>query len=618
MARPAASSLSNAGLTEDEGRKILTKVDTASPVNPSSKDEELVSQLLILFQQARSFRRSYVSVWNRCYRIMRNRTWLAGRPSWMPSPEVPEIFPIVTSIVGWMTDQRPTFDAIPWVPPNSPTFEFYSKLANDLKTSLQSVWQVHHFDAGVEMVVWDSQIIGTGIFKAGWDDSLDLGEGNVIMSRVDPYTFYPDPQATSMTDSNYFIEARTMSIQEMDRRWPGSADLFLAGVILEVDERPRVDSEGNIPKANPGAISPNTSNTYGLPGQSRVSGMALEDPGVTVLECWLRQHKVEEVKGGADDGDEYIIDDWRVIVVAGNHVLLDEQAADIYPWAGHPYDRFVPFETGEFWGISLVDLLTPTQLSINRLLSALQQNVELTGNPILKEDTRAGTQRTKVTNKPGTRLTTNPGGEVDWLQPPQVNPMMMPMIQWYIGEMERISGLTAINRGIAPGGRNAASVIDSMQEASFVRIRMMLRNLEWALKSQCEKIASLMTQNYTQPRMIALMGPDGQATSQYLRGRHWYKPSAPGGTSGSAPDPSADAPLRFQLLVQAGSALSTSRSQRMMEADTLFAMGALDVQAVLEAHDYPNRTEIAKRVMEAQAMGIGGAPGARERAGRTS
>lgn len=599
-----------------ERREYVAKSSLVTPVGTSGSDYELSSQIRTLFMQARGHRRPLVQQWNRSYRILRNRTWSGQRANWLPAPEVPEIFPIVASIVGWMTDQRPTFDAIPSVPPGSPNADFYSRLAQDLKTVLQSVWQVQHYDAEVELGVWDSQVFGTAIFKSGWDDSLNSGIGDVTFRRIDPYTFYPDPQATSLRDANYFIEARTMSLQEMDRRWPGSADKFLNGQTDDVDVHPTMfDSQPNVPRANPGAISPNTSHSYGLPGQSRLSGQAFEDIGVTVFEAWLRQHHVDEVKGGPDDGEQTTVDTWRVVCVAGNCVLMDEMSADIFPWAGHPYDRFVPFEIGEFWGVSLVDLLTPTQLAINKLLASFQQNVELTGNPILKEDTRSGLTRQRIANRPGTRISMNPGGQAEWMAPPTTSQDFMSLIQWYIGEMERVSGLSAINRGIAPGGRNAASVIDSMQEASFVRVRMMLRNLEWAIKSNLEKLASLVVQNYTLPRMIAMMGPDGATSAQYLRGRHFYVPDR------SSDDPTASAPLRFQLLVQAGSALPTSRASRAMEADTLFAMGALDVQAVLEAHDYPNRNLIAQRVMMAQqqqGLGMAPAPGARQRAGRTS
>ncbi len=565
-------------------------------------DLELASTVRNLFYKARAQRRSLVGQWSRNYRILRNRTWMAGRAPWIPSPEVPEIYPIIAAQVGWMTDQRPTFEVVPASEPHSEYHEFYSTLAHDLETAMQAAWQINEYEAEIEQVLWDGFIYGTGILKSGWDIALCGGMGDAVMRRVDPYTFYPDPAATSMRDANYFIEARTMSIQELDRRWPGAAKKINGGGYTEdIDQAPGYGDLGTgVPRANPGAISPATSASFGKVGAARIS--ATDEPGVTVFEAWLREHRTVEF-----DGVEGVDDTWRVVVVAGNCILLDEPASEIWAHGQHPYERYVPHRNGEFWGMSMVEMLAPSQLAINRLLAALQLNVELVGNPVFLESARAGITRTKITNKPGQRVQVGEGGKAEWMNPPQIHPMMSELIQFYIGEMERISGLSAITRGMAPGGRNAQGVIDAMQESSFVRIRTALRNLEWTLRAVGDKVAALITENYTTPRMVAVVGPSAETSSKALKGRHFYVPGAEGRV-----------PMRFQLLVQAGSSLPTSRNARISEADTLYAMGALDDEALLEAHDYPNRRQITLRVGKAKADGTLQPPGARQRTQRTS
>jgi hypothetical protein len=69
--------------------------------------------------------------------------------------------------------------------------------------------------------------------------------------------------------------------------------------------------------------------------------------------------------------------------------------------------------------------------------------------------------------------------------------------------------------------------------------------------------------------------------------------------------------MKFALYVRAGASMPISRSARAQEADTLFAMGAIDHQAVIEAHDYPNRRQILERVNA--MMGIGIEPGGQGR-----
>ncbi len=562
-------------------------------------DIELVTEVRDLFDAAKSHRQARVDLWQRWYRIVHNRTWGEFRPNWMPSPSVSETYPIVASMVGWMTDQRTSLSVIPAMNPHSPTYEFYSTMARDLELVLKSSWIVNENDVEVEKALWDALIYGIGFWKITWDLSKVGGLGDASMTRIDPMRMYVDPQASNMDEANYIIEARTMSLQELERRWPGSR-ARLDGEAYEdgsVDKRDSLYStDGRTPMANPGGVN-GVPPMWGMPGQGRESGRSQrEDEGVTVYEAWLRknQHYTN------DDGEIYVEDAWRVVVICGNHILMNEDAKDLWSHGSHPYVRYVMNETGDFYGISLVEHLTPLQLAINRTLASIQSNAELIGNPILLETANSGIPRTQIVNKPGQRLTKNQAGEVDWLRPPEMPNYMGDLIKFYIGEMERVSGLSAIVRGATPTGRNAQGVLDSIQEAAFVRVRLALRNLELSLRNAGEMMASLIAENYTTPRMVAIVGPQGEKSSLALRSRHFMVPTAEGAV-----------PMEFQLWITAGSSLPISRQARAQEADVLFAMGALDVQGVLEAHDYPNRDEIIQRVKAQAAAGQSEAPGAR-------
>lgn len=589
------------------------------PSTPS--DLELVNTIRLLFQRARAHRRSRVSQWIRNFEVIRNRTWGAGRPGWMPSPEVPEIYPILAAIVGWQTDTRPSFDVMPSMEPYSPFVQFYDKLASDLRTVLQATWQTEEYDSEVEAVLWDSGVYGIGIFKSVWDQTLNGGMGNAILRRVDPFTFYPDPDAKTDRDGNYYIEVSTLSSQEVERRWPGALDkIGTSGFQEDADKAPtQLSGESpSYPKANPGAISPATSPQYGLPGQTNRLSVT-DDPGITIIEAWLRvpctipypdttpDPETGTVPG--DEGDsrpkETHYSSWRYVAVGGNHVLMDCAAEELWDHGQHPYTRYVPHETGEFYGMALVELLAPSQISINKLLAAMEHNIWLIGNPVFLEDTRAGISRTKITNKPGQRIPKNSGGQAEWMMPPLMHPQLSSdLVHFYIAEMERISGLSAMTRGSTPTGRNSQGVLDQVQEASFVRVRMALRNLEYSLRRAGTLIASLIAEFYDTPRMVSMVGPSGERTSLALKSNHFYLPSDNGAS-----------PMRFQLLVQTGSSLPTSRQARAAEADTLFALGAIDEEAVLEAHDFPNRQVVVQRVREMKSANgtLGQPPSSRAR-----
>jgi hypothetical protein len=555
----------------------------------------------MLYNDARTARKIRVDRWQRAYRLVHNMAWSPLRESWLPSPAASEIYPIISALVGWMTDIRPGVSCLPAMDPGTPIAAALQQLGRDLQTCITSSSMNNEEDRQIEQVLWDAMVYGTGFFKTIWEPSLADGEGDAFVRRLDPFALYPDPQAHSFEDSNYILEVRRMSIQEIDRRFPGTAKKINkeGGTIDEsIDERQNIlTMPGRTPMANTAAISPVTAPRWGLPGQTDREHV-FRDEGVTVFECWLREHE--------QDKQGHLIDRWRMVIIAADTVLMDVYAEDIYKHQCHPYSRYVLSEMGEFWGISLVDHLAPLQVALNRLLAALQSHAELCGNPVFLEPSNSGIPRTRITNKAGQRLTVNAGavGSVQWLTPPDMPQGVSNLVQFYISEMERVSGLSAMVRGFTPQGRNSEGVIDSVQEAAFVRVRLALRSLESSIRDAYRKKASLISEFYTDPRMIAIVGDSGQQTSMQLRQNHFYAQDI---------GEKEATPFRFTLLVQSGGTQPLSREKRQADAMRLFVVGGVDRVALLEAFDYPNRDQINQRIAGQEAQGTFQPPGARQR-----
>ena len=93
---------------------------------------------------------------------------------------------------------------------------------------------------------------------------------------------------------------------------------------------------------------------------------------------------------------------------------------------------------------------------------------------------------------------------------------------------------------------------------------------------------------------MAIIGEDGTNTALRLAARHFYSP-----TRSTTGKPIA-APMKFSLVVAAGSQNPTSRQARIAEADALLAMHAIDPQAVLEAHNFPHWQTVSKRMKAEQ------------------
>lgn len=555
-----------------------------------------------LFYRARALRRPLIAQWKRNYRTLHNKMWTPRAEAWMPAPEVSQVFPVIFSSVAWMTDQRPTIETTAAPQPFSEYADFYQSLSQDMNSVLNAVFMGYSLDLEVSKTLWDAFTYGIGYFKTTWEPWLADGIGDTAFRRVTPFNIYPDPFSTSMEDLTYIIEAKQMTVSDVDRSYPGSRGRVALGMTEDFDEQPHALEEtvsqsmarvrlGNLPTA--------TNTRYSLTDTPRDRGIA-DDPTVTVLECWVRHHQVTDTD---DPQVKKVRDVWRCIVVCGNNVLLDFEAGDINAYGTHPYDRMVIADLGEYYGPSIVALLDSPQESIGRLLAAIEQNIALMGNPVLREGSRSRSRGKRITNKPGQRLEAD-AGEVEWLNPPQMHPQMsIDLIQFYKGEIESISGLSAMVRGFSPGGRNSQGVLDQVQDAAFVRVRATLRQLEAALRGVCAKMCANVAEFYTEPRNMSIQGADGQKFTMAMRARHFY--------TRDADNTDERIPLRFTLLADAGSQLPTSKQARAADAERLFALGAIDVYELLKAKQWPNYSIVAKRVMEQMSQGMSQAPAKR-------
>lgn len=575
--------------------------DQASP-----QEQQVASKVHQLFAIARQHRRPLVSNWRRWDMVMANRTWMQGRPSYLPRPEVPEIRPILSTLVAYVTDPRPSIELAPSMLPNSDTYDWWMERCWDLQTTAESILHNQRSEGELTKMASDAYRYGTGILKTTWDQALDGGLGNARMDRVNPYCFYPDPNATNEVDGSYYIEVKNLSLQELDRRFPGAATRLNPTTIDHDAPNDPLHPSPQSPRANPGAISgtgydgqtaPTTSANWGLPGQSSRSsiptGEEVYGNDVTLIECWVRTHEHINPLLDVPRMPTSTMETWRCICVVGNRVLLDCEAKQLYGHTDHPYSRYVTEDEGNFWGQSMVELLAPSQREINKGLAAISHNLDLHGNPILKESSRANIDRSTLTNKAGQRLRYAEGGEVDWLKPPPIHPLHMDMVHFYIEEMERISGLNAISRGANPGGRNSADVVNQMQESGFVRVRLALRNMEYTLRNAYVKLADLIIANYASPRVIAIVGDSGQKTTMALGLQHFQMPTENGRV-----------PLRYSMLVNAGSGLPVSRSAFIEQMNFLFSVNAIDRQALLTAHRVPNWQLIDQRMTALEQAGL--------------
>lgn len=563
-----------------------------------SDANELTDALYSMFTAAVTGRKKRTEQWRKNYMLTMNR-W--GRSA--DDPRDSEVFPIMRARVGWMTDQEISYSLTPSTDPFSPFAQMEELLCEHLETVLRANFTARNWIQQIVMAIWDAGMYGAGIMKAVWDSGLDGGMGNVDVQRVDPWTFYPDPNATSFDDCQHFFVKHRWSIDEIERRFPDMSQSMLDLIAMSPDQGIDVErkpQQENWPKYSNDGIPTNLGQgpvAFGAPGQGTFR-QRYNPNGINVYECWVKQN-VREERDPTDPfiqgPEEVVSDEWRVVFFTGQNVLLDETAKDLWDQDVHPYVRYVDDEMGEFWSTPIVSHLAPCQLALNSILSMVQANINLISNPVFMDVEGSGINRTPMVNKPGQRLTLKQSSATQatkpaWLVPPNLPTMVMEQANFWIARMENISGLQGTSKGQQAQGRQAVATVQATQEAGFVSIRSSLRNLENSLGSLGQILVSLIMVNYDVSRTVAIVGEEGTATSLKLAANHFFRPTKDG-----------LAPLRFQLLVQAGSDKPTSRGARIAEMDHLKELGVVDNQTVLQAHQIPHGPQIQQRMMQEAA-----------------
>lgn len=579
----------------------------------STSNDDLINFLDQIWIRARDNRRQYYPKWRKNYRLLSLDEVRSG-------PFDSEIYPALSSLIGWMTDQAVTVKITPVANPAAGYFDWVSNLATELSAVLDSTWDAEDYVSQVKIVLWDSLIYGIGILKSTWDDTISSGYGNAVLRRVDPWQFYPDPNCSSMDDMEYCVEVEQLSVEELYRRFDqakvNSALSHGMSDITDIEAQNVTSSMSRSMQSsfNLGALPGGQSGRWAYATGRQPS--RFNNPGATIYTFWLRQNN-GEVKNDYPDNpeqpsirqDTHVQDSWRCIVMCNHEILFDEWAEDLWSHSQHPYSRYVFDDIGNFNGIAIVDHLAQPQEYINRLLGKLHKNADLIGDPILVESELGNTARSRIVNQPGQRLPVRGSMQTNkpqWLDPPNMPPFIMQLVQFWLSRIDNISGLSGVVKGQTPTARNAEGVIESIQEAAFVRVRASLRNLEKTLERAATKIMDLITDNYTDARIVQIVGPDGEDTAIALRARHFQVPTHFNGT-----------PWKYSLKLEAGSDFPTSRQARIAEAMQLFTLGAIDDEELMRWLQIPGYRQIIERKYQKQAMGFGLPPGARVRAGRS-
>jgi hypothetical protein len=571
---------------------------------PSDEEKKDIRTAEKLFDQAKRYKSKYDDKWNDWYNMFRGRQWKEQRPTYRHSEVVNLIFREIQSGVPIQMDSRPKFEYLPQEPNDT-------ELSDIINQVCEADWAKYNWLEQLTEMVYDANILGTGVGCVGFDPGAEDGQGAVCFDSEDPFYIFPDPSAKDVNRcSKFFIKAEPLSIEEIKKRWPNGK--YCKPDVVNIKKMDFFDRD-KVKFKSPvdSAVFADGTQQYDTNEQPQALVITVYlDGGFEVEETAVEEH--------ADDGTmnvKFVQKKTYPLgkkIVVCSKVVLESGPAE-FEDGRFPFARVQNYvNQRQFWGISDVEQLESPQKVFNKLVSFALDVLTLMGNPVWKVGTASGVDTDNLFNQPGLIIEADDITQVQREEGVQLQPFVLQLIDRMKLWFDDVSGSNDVSRGAKPEGITAASAIQSLQEAAQIRIRQKARNLDSCLQNLGQLYLSRVFQFYTAPRVFRLTNkdgsqkffkfhveptPDGQKLARYRPfhqgddGKHYEGEETVLHIKGM-----------LDLKVNTGSTLSFAKDANQNKALALFDRGIIDEEEVLKSFEYPNWESVLQRVLERKAQ----------------
>jgi hypothetical protein len=589
-------------LPEHAAPEEMPEGDNYTPDAEEKKDIKLVEKL---FDQAKRFKSKYDERWNDFHNMFRGQQWKEQRPSYRHSEVINLIFREIQSAVPIQMDSRPKFEYLPQEPGDIELAEILNQVA-------ESDWQKYNWQEQLTEVVYDSNIVGTGLGGIYFDPEKENGLGAACFDSEDPFYHFPDPAAKDFNKCmKYHVKAEPMAIEEIKKKWPNGK--YVTADVINIKQ---MDLRG---KERVRFKSP-TDATVLADGAEQYD--ASEQPQALVVTCYLDggfevDEKAEETQ--ADDGTvnvKYVqfkkYPKGRKIVICAGVRL--ESSENEYEHGRMPFARLQNYvNPRQFWGISEIEQLESPQKVFNKLISFALDVLTLMGNPIWKVGTAAGVDTDNLFNQPGLVVEADDISQIQREEGVQLQPYVLQLIDRMKLWFDDVSGQGEASRGVQPTGVTAASAIQSLQEATQTRLRQKARNMDAFLQNMGQLYQETVFQKYTAPRIFRLTNKDGSMKffkfhvepGEDGKKSVRYKPFLQNQQNGAVTEgeeKSFETSGSMDVKVSTGSMLPFAKADKENRLLQYFDRGIIDEEEVLKGAEFPNWEAVLQRVRERQAQ----------------
>ncbi len=558
---------------------------------PGPVEQKLIGRLVTMYEDGMRHKKKFTKPWRTVYRFYNGEQW-GILPEWMSDPCENQVFARIETMVPTLTDNEPRIDI------NARSFE-YQQYADMLHAEVTYLWERLDMNELTPMVVKNMLLFGKGFYYTYWDPDED----EIVTETVDPQNIIPDPDATSVRDARYLIHVTRMSRAEILNLWPEARGKIQRGAMAVPDPekfkgevREQVHTNVNANYEYPEDVGGDFSRVVPWVKADLQEG-ARDDSMVQVLQFWIRDPEVitepfkDPVTGHImqdSDGNDIMVEkmkypNGRLIIMAGDRVLHD--GPNPYEHGEFPYvEMNCHSMSGEFWPVSAAQNLVSLQMTLNKLNQTLLDNARFNGNAQWVVDRTSGVKPHMLSARPGLVVEKNtPSSFVERLQAPPMPAYVMQMAEAMRSAIDAVSGIHDVTTGRKPSGITAGVAIESLQEASQTRLRLLVRNVEGAIRRLGKQWIGLMQQFYQDARTVRVTDDMTGQTMFYELTPEMIR-------------------AQWEIRVAAGSTLPQSREVRQREAIELGKLGYFDQAEVLRHIDHPGRAAVIRRVMEQRRM----------------
>ena len=329
----------------------------------------------------------------------------------------------------------------------------------DAATKATEWLQAYYHEANVpfeqEMCYRYALVMGTGALKV----YFDKGEDDVQVRAVDPTTIFPEPSAKRF-DQCSFVAIR---------------------------------------------------NVYGLDlAEKMFEKFKRGDEGIELVGV-----EEDEPEGDTKPEDRVVI--WEVYHKFGKRLTIYSGSKNLYdgknptPGGAVPLLLF-PFDADlvGIWGTSLVKHIQGLQDLFNKTRSRVSVNIRYTANPKMKTTDPA---LTDVDVNPGSLITIKtPGGDVEDMVPPPMPAYVMNLLDQIPSDMDSITGVHEITRGVRPTGTTSGISLEVLHQAAQTRLAGPAGKWTSLMAKIGELVLKLMQKYYGESRSIPYL--DGTETKR--------------------------------------------------------------------------------------------------------